>query len=305
VAGVNWNVTMVAIKFLSAEGSGVGSDAVDAIRYATRVGCDLTSNSWGGGGDQAMQDAIEDANAHGILFVAAAGNSSRNNDAFQNYPSGYTNDNIIAVAATDCNDALAFFSCYGLTTVDLGAPGVDIYSTFPTHMTAAMSEGKFPTNYAAISGTSMATPHVAGVCALAKAYRSSLTGAQIKKQVLLATDPLPKDGLGRSTQTNGRLNAYATLRTLQGPYPRPVNVASNDGTAGGVVEGKTLVFSPDSRHLAVVANRDGEHSLIIDGREGPAHARIEVPRRCDALAGRMRCVVFDRTETAGVLNVSL
>ncbi len=258
VAGVNWTVSLVALKFLSAQGSGWLSDAVEAISYGTTIGVDLTSNSWGGGPfTQAMQDAIADADSHGILFVAAAGNSGVDADAIPMYPAAYDNPNIISVAASDHRDTYASFSNHGATTVDLAAPGVSIYSTFPTYWTEAMQAYKdagrdITTDYCSISGTSMATPHVAGVCALAKAYRPSLTGTQIKKQVLLGTDPLPKDLMNRSTQTNGRLNAYAMLRTLDGPYPRPVDVEDADGTEGGANGNGDGYINPGER-IAVTA----------------------------------------------------
>ncbi|HXV13377.1 MAG TPA: S8 family peptidase, partial [Candidatus Krumholzibacteria bacterium] len=149
VVGVSWSVRIMGLKFLDAGGFGSTSDAILAVEYATMMGVKLTSNSWGGGGfSQALQDAIEAAGNAGILFVAAAGNASSNNDVFPNFPSNYPLDNIIAVASTDHRDNLSGFSNFGLTTVDLGAPGTDILSTFPNN------------TYGTISGTSMATPHV-------------------------------------------------------------------------------------------------------------------------------------------------
>ena len=123
-----------------------------AVDYAIQMGVDLTSNSWGGGGfSQALYDAIAAAGAHEMAFVAAAGNhSTQHRHVAPTIPSAYDLANIIAVAATDNNDALASFSNYGATTVDLAAPGVDILSTLPG------------ASYGTLSGTSMATPHVAG-----------------------------------------------------------------------------------------------------------------------------------------------
>ncbi|MFC1672199.1 S8 family serine peptidase, partial [Planctomycetota bacterium] len=100
VAGVNWQVSIVGIKFLSSGGSGSLADGIDSIYYGTLIGCDLTSNSWGGGGFmQDMEDAINDAGAHDILFVAAAGNNSSDIDASPFYPASYECDNLISVAA--------------------------------------------------------------------------------------------------------------------------------------------------------------------------------------------------------------
>src|SRR5690606_2376581 len=130
VVGVNWEVSMVAVKFLSRAGSGTLADAVLAIEYATALGVDITSNSYGGGGySQTMADAIAEANAHDILFVAAAGNTGTDNDVMPHYPSSYDSPLVISVAATDHKDHLAPFSSIGATSVDVGAPGVNILST--------------------------------------------------------------------------------------------------------------------------------------------------------------------------------
>jgi len=129
VAGLNWSSSIMALKFLNSGGWGFTSDAVRALNYATMMRTDygvnvrLTSNSWGGGVYvQALYDAIAASGEAGMLFIAAAGNRSSDNDAQPFYPSAYDLDNVIAVAATDHNDDLAAFSCYGATTVDLAAP---------------------------------------------------------------------------------------------------------------------------------------------------------------------------------------
>lgn len=161
VAGVNWHVKMVVAKFLGPNG-GTTANAVKAVDYMTGLkqsGVNLvaTNNSWGGGGfSTALRNAIRRANTAGILFVAAAGNSRRNTDSslFPHYPSGYSVDNVISVAAIDESGNLASFSNYGKKTVDLGAPGVRVLSTVPSD------------DYAFFSGTSMATPHVTGAIAL-------------------------------------------------------------------------------------------------------------------------------------------
>lgn len=204
VAGVCWNVSMVGLKFLSSYGSGAISDAVEAQLYANAIGCTLTSNSWGGGGySQAMKDAIDAAGAQGSLFVAAAGNSAVNNDVYPHYPSSYDSANLIAVAATDSSDAQAYFSCWGPTSVDLAAPGVSIYSCQPGGL------------YQYLSGTSMATPHVAGACALLKSVNPSLTGLQIRQTILDHVDAIPS--MSGKCVTGGRLNLYAAIQSVSGP----------------------------------------------------------------------------------------
>ncbi len=129
ITGVMWDASIMPLRFLDATGSGNTADAVSAIIYASENGAHIINNSWGGGGfSQALEDAI---NASNTLIVCAAGNSGSNNDTNPFYPASYSSDNIISVAATDHNDNLAYFSNYGASSVDIAAPGVNIYSTFP------------------------------------------------------------------------------------------------------------------------------------------------------------------------------
>ncbi|TDB39654.1 MAG: hypothetical protein D9V44_01435 [Actinobacteria bacterium] len=127
VAGVAWDVRIMALKFLSADGFGDTWAAVEAINYADMMGADIMSNSWGGGPwEQVLYDAIANTD---VLFVAAAGNDSMDADSFGFYPSGYDLPNIVSVGATDHNDELAWFSNWGQTTVDVFAPGDEVLST--------------------------------------------------------------------------------------------------------------------------------------------------------------------------------
>jgi subtilisin family serine protease len=202
VVGVNWNVKIMPLKafqpILGIFCSASDSNLIAAIEYHTTMGVPVSSNSWGGGSfNAAMQDAILASNS---VFVAAAGNGGLDaigddNDTTPHYPSNYTLYNIIAVAATDRNDTRAGFSNYGLTTVDLGAPGLSILST--------LHNG----NYGKLSGTSMATPHVAGVAGLLLAQDPSLTINEIKWRLLKGTDNISLPVL-----TRGRLNANGSLQ---------------------------------------------------------------------------------------------
>ena len=207
VAGVCWSgVKVVSGRFLGRRG-GSTADAIAAVDYMTdlktRHGLNLvaTNNSWGGGGfSQGLQDAIGRANNAGILFVAAAGNSGADNDSTASYPSNYPNANIIAVAALTSSGALASYSQYGATTVDIGAPGSGIISTVP-----ARSKGSVVSGYASYSGTSMATPHVTGAAALYASSHPGASAADIKAAILGTAVPTPS--LNGKVATDGRLDA--------------------------------------------------------------------------------------------------
>jgi len=206
ITGVNWDAQIMGIKFLDAGGFGSYFDAIQAVEYSTMMGVSVTNNSWRGYGfSQGLYDAIAAAGEQGQLFVAAAGNESNDNDNpdFRAYPASFDLDNIIAVAATDDNDQLAWFSNFGTTSVDLGAPGVDILSTIPGN------------NYAFFSGTSMATPHVVGVAGLLLAEDPGLSAEEVKKLILETTDPLPS--LEGKTVSGGRLNAFNALSEVAPP----------------------------------------------------------------------------------------
>lgn len=199
IAGVAPEVTIIPIKFLGPGGSGLTSDAVDAIEYAATMGADVVNASWGGGdSSRAMSDAIASLDA---LFVAAAGNASLDMDDAPSYPAAYPHDNIVSVAAVTDAGALPSWSNRGLTTVDLGAPGVGILSTVPG-------------TYARSSGTSMAAPHVSGVAALVHHVRPDLSPPALAQVLLDTTAPLASlDGV---TVTGGIVRAGAALRLAAG-----------------------------------------------------------------------------------------
>lgn len=221
VVGVAWNVKMISAKFLGPTG-GYTSDAVSALDYfrglKARHGLRIvaTSNSWGGGGySSALHTAILRAAKAGILFVAAAGNNGVNNDTTANYPSNYSTlqgtsietaasyEAVIAVAAISSSGARASFSNYGATTVDIGAPGVGIWSTVPTD------------SYASYNGTSMATPHVSGAIAVYAAAFPAATASEIRTAILTAAKPTTS--LTGITVTGGRLS----LEGVFGAPPPP------------------------------------------------------------------------------------
>ncbi|THB74063.1 MAG: hypothetical protein D6B28_02765, partial [Gammaproteobacteria bacterium] len=225
VSGVAWNVRIMPIRFLNDEGEGTVADAVDAIKYAVDNGAKIINASWGGpGASQAIKDAIEYAQAADVLFIAAAGNGDRYgngidndddsgtilNPSEANYPSSHDCPNILAVAATDHNDQLTGFSNYGLTTVDVAAPGYNILSTIPGN------------KYAAYNGTSMATPIVSGIAALVLSQDSSLSALDIKQRIMDTVDPI--DNLQGKMVTGGRVNALSALHKNKKP---DIHVAPN------------------------------------------------------------------------------
>ncbi len=254
VAGVNWRVSLVGLKFLNGGGSGYLSDGVEAIYYATSLGVDLTSNSWGGGGySESMREAIADANANGILFIAAAGNDSRNNNIDPSYPGSYDEPNVISVAATDHNDVLAAFSNYGSNSVHLAAPGVNIASTIPLAKAAQLG---YADPYGVISGTSMACPHVAGAAALLKAWVPSMPHLEMRDRLLSKVDAKPL--LAGKLITGGRLNVHAALDGVsETPSFVIERVAFDDSSSGngdGVLNpGESATVRVDIFNLGYIA----------------------------------------------------
>jgi len=209
ITGVCWNVRIVALKFLSDSGGGSSADAIGCLDYATMVGVRLTNNSWGGGPySTALRDAIARADTAGILFIAAAGNDGTNNDTRPHYPSNYPLDNIISVANITSSDNLSSLSNWGLTSVDLGAPGSSILSSLPGN------------RYGTKSGTSMASPHVAGSAALIWSAAPGLSHDEVKETIMSSVDPT--GALLGKTVAGGRLNAARALGMLDSIPPDPV-----------------------------------------------------------------------------------
>ena len=198
VAGVSWNVKIVGLKFLGNETQGESADAIRALDYANKMGIDITNNSWGAWWleSQALKEMISRSG----LFIAAAGNDAYDNDEMPHYPSSYDLDNIIAVANTTQTDSLADNSCYGAVSVDLAAPGYQIYST------------DLGGGYRIMSGTSMAAPHVTGTAALIRSLDPSISTEEIKEILLGTVDPLST--LEGKMVSGGRLNAYKAVEAV-------------------------------------------------------------------------------------------
>jgi thermitase len=203
VTGINWNVKIMPLKFLGRGGFGSTKNAIEAINYAIDrkqkgVNIRVINASWGSTQySRALEDAIRAAGEQGILFVAAAGNSSTDNDKRAHYPSNYNLPNVVSVAAVDRSDSLTSFSNFGAKTVHLAAPGRDIDSTW-------LKDG-----YREASGTSMAAPQVSGVAALILASEPDLPVAKLRERLLSSVDKLP--ALDGKVSTGGRLCATQAL----------------------------------------------------------------------------------------------
>jgi len=241
VSGLSWTSRIMALKVLDSSGNSNISTAVEAIEFCIKKGVKIINMSWGytpnGAPSQVLQQAIQKAGDAGILVITSAGNGNYSgqgvdndsNPNLANYPSSYPEDNIIAVAATNNNDDLAAFSNYGFNTVDLGAPGVAIYSTY-------MGNG-----YEYFTGTSAAAPYATAAAALVWAVNPSLSYADIKRLVLETTDPV--NALQGKTLTGGRLNVARALQNspAQGgtlllgssPLPAPDLSSQTGGSSGG------------------------------------------------------------------------
>lgn len=253
VTGVNWQTKIMPLKYIGANGVGYTSNAVAALSYLadlkTRgINIRVVNNSSIGNYSIALQYAIDSLNSSGIFFVAGAGNGGADyvgddNDVTPTFPASLPEDNVISVAATDSNDQLAGFSNYGLTSVDLAAPGVNILST-------AMGG-----SYGWATGTSDSTPFVSGVAALAFAYAPNATLAQVKAAIINGCDKLP--GLAGKCVSGGRLDAYNTLALLGAPpagtglnvtwYNSPDLSGTGVASTSGAINYNWAGGSPDSQ----------------------------------------------------------
>lgn len=286
VVGVNWDVGIMALKFLGANGSGSTSNAIECLDYAIANGAHLTNNSWGGGGfSTALRDAITRAQLDNQLFVAAAGNSGTNNDTSPHFPSSYPQDNVIAVAATDVDDNLASFSNFGEASVDLAAPGVAILSTTRNN------------SYASSSGTSMATPHVTGAAALLLANSPGALYQTIRDQIFNNVDKL--DNLNSKVATGGRLNvgkamapatlAISNLTVSPDPFsPNGDTIAETTTISFALNKAATWTIQVDGALFSGSTAGPGTVTQVWDGTNGiggPVVADGTYPVAVNAAAG--------------------
>jgi thermitase len=222
IAGVAPNVKIMPLRFITEKGQGTTADAVRAIHYAVDNGAKVMSNSWGSEGEdpadgaenKALRDAVQYAQDHGVIFVAAAGNGhsgkgyDNDSDPKPGMPASYDNDIIISVAAIDKTDALGSFSNWGARSVDIGAPGVAIYSSMVGNNYSDIVIDKMGFK-ATWDGTSMATPHVAGAVALYWSAHPTKTWQEVKAAVLGSAKKI--NALANKSVSGGKLDVKALM----------------------------------------------------------------------------------------------
>ena len=215
VCGVAWRLQIMAGACFNGSGIGNVSDVITCLDYARTNGVRIINASWGFTNSLALSNAMVSLRDAGIIVVAACGNSGTNIDLYPTYPASYALDNIVSVASTSKADVLSGFSNFGVTNVDLAAPGEQIFSTFP-------ATDSFYFNDAA-GGTSFSAPYVAGACALLMAQYPADTYQETIARLLVATDPLPS--LAVKCRTGGRLNLSKVLHTIN-----IVSIAATNGS---------------------------------------------------------------------------
>jgi hypothetical protein len=270
VSGVNWNVKLVACKFIDSTGSGSDGDAITCLDYVKTlkdqgVNVIATNNSWGGSDfSQALADAVQANQQDGILFIAAAGNNFQDEDLFPTYPASIFLPNIISVAATTRTDGLATFSDYGVHTVHLGAPGQEILSTLPG------------ATYGTDTGTSMSAPFVTGVAALLSAVDPTQDWRAIRNLLLAGGDTNPALA---NTITGRRLNAYGSLTCSNSTVGERLQPATSivTGSVGSPVtlaylsincaqpNGPVNVLDPNGNSISLVDDGTGVDQAAGDG----------------------------------------
>jgi thermitase len=272
VVGINWNIKIMACKFVNASGSGTTADAIECLDYVKTMkdrGLNIiaTSNSWGGGGfSQALLDAIEVHLQRGMLFITAAGNGNffgigQDNDTTPFYPCNYYLPNVICVASTTRTDGRSSFSNYGRRTVHIGAPGSEILSTIRGN------------SYASLSGTSMATPHVTGVAALLQAHDPQLDWRGIKNLILAGGDNVTSL---TDTIAQKRLNAFSALTCTNSNVAsrlRPID-DSISGSVGEPIDLSVLNINcaNPNGNVDVSVNPGGEIVTLVDDGLGSDQA---------------------------------
>ena len=340
VTGVNWTTRLMSLKILDEVTGGDAADAIKAVTYVKQMrdlwvsqgpakGANVrVINASFGGTEfvQAFQDVLNQLNASGILFVAAAGNTDNgtlepDNNLIPNFPTDYNAPNVISVASTNASDNLSGFSHFGRTAVDLGAPGEAILTTTPPCTNHggfnSFCAPNFPANpgptedtYTFMPGTSMAAPHVAGAAALLWSHNPNLTVQQVKNLLLLNGDVLP--ALVDKTLTGRRLNvgkSFVSLQQTDTTAPGAVtnfqtnfqagrtfslswNASGDDGAGGGAASLYELSFVENGTGAVIPLKG------VVPANPGTAQTtQVTIPYR--HTAGTLRLRPFDNKGNEG------
>ncbi len=200
-SGLSPEVSIMPLRFLGEDGSGDLDSAIKAIDYAIEHKVSVISASWGASVPlstaQPLVEALQRADKAGIIFVTAAANDGKNNDTTEVYPANAGTANMMTIAASNSSDAKPSWSNFGKAKVSIAAPGDAIISTLPGN------------KYANLSGTSMATPLVAGLVAFLKAQDASLTGAEVRSLMQTTGAKVQIE-----TACNCRIDAFAAVDAL-------------------------------------------------------------------------------------------
>lgn len=264
IAGVAWRGAVMAIKYLGPSG-GTVADFLEAVDFARRRGVRVMNLSFGSySPSQAEQDAI--ASSTGILFVAAAGNDRLNNDLEPFYPGSYDLPNVISVAASTVNDAPAFFSNYGVQSVHLAAPGVNIVGTEP-------GDG-----YETGSGTSAATAFVSGAATLVLSRNPSMSPSEVKHRLLRTADVSP---FLDKILTRGRLNVFRALTEApSGPFI--YRILPEKASPGALVTLRGAAFGSASGAVVFAGSVQGEvvswsdEKIVVTVPQGALSGDVQV-----------------------------
>ncbi len=285
VAGVNWRVSIMALKFISAGGFGNVGDEIEAIEFAKKKGVRVVNMSFGSG-EFSTPERNAIADAPGILFMAAAGNESTNSDVVPSYPANYDLPNIISVANSLQSDTLTFSSNYGPQTVSVAAPGQSILSTVPNDL------------YDFLSGSSMSTAFVSGLAALVLAKSPGMTVSGLKDQILRTVDVVPE--LESRLLTGGRVNAYRALAE-QVVGPHVYRISPEAATAGAQVTLRGSRFGNSRGNVLFESNVEGPVSswtnekIVCQIPEGAVSGFVTVKTS----EGTSNGVAFSVSETPG------
>jgi subtilisin family serine protease len=277
VSGVNWRISIMALKFIGQNGFGTVADEIEAIEFARRRGVRVMNLSFGSPDFSTPErDAI--AGAGGILFIAAAGNEGTDNDVLPSYPAGYDLPNVIAVANSVQTDSLAFSSNFGLQAVAVAAPGQSVLSTIPNNL------------YDTLSGSSMSTAFVSGLASLILASTGGLSVSELRDQILMTADVTP--GLEGRILT-GRINALRAL-TESVSEPNVFRISPGTAAVGGQVTirgagfGNTtgqVLFDPDVE-AAIISWRNDKIVCVVP------ESAFSGPVRVKTVEGTSRNVAF-------------